>query len=260
MSEIIRKHSVSYARYEELISRRDELKKQAFQFHKEYVREFGDLILSVFEKKIACIRKKKTIEYCTAALNRGQDVDQSLLQMFLKKEMEEFESQFRDMQNERESAIKARNITEKELLFIKRIYHRLVKKIHPDINPAITSSHVLMDLWQRVSSCYACNDLKGLEELEVLVVQALESADLEDLEIPNIDVRIAELEEEIKNILETDPYQYKFLLDDPQAVKEKKEDLEAELATYEDYGKELDKALEDVLGKGVRITWQMNLQ
>ena len=87
MADIVKKHNTSYARYEELINRRDELKKEAFQYHADYVREFGDLILELFRKKIECIQKKKTIEYCQAALNHGKSVDQAQLQAYLEKEM-----------------------------------------------------------------------------------------------------------------------------------------------------------------------------
>ena len=85
MGEMIRGENTSYARYEELITRRDNLRKEAFQYHRVYVREFGDLILEVFRKKIECIQKKKTIEYCQAALNHGKAVDQKRTQWLLKK-------------------------------------------------------------------------------------------------------------------------------------------------------------------------------
>ena len=61
--EIIRVKNSAYSRYEELLLRRDELRKEAFQLERQYVRTFGDLILQVFEKKIECIRKNKTIEF-----------------------------------------------------------------------------------------------------------------------------------------------------------------------------------------------------
>ena len=92
MDEMIRGDNTSYARYEELITRRDNLRKEAFQYHRAYVREFGDLILEVFRKKIVCIQKKKTIEYCQAALNHGKVVDQKLMQEYLQKEMSRIQS------------------------------------------------------------------------------------------------------------------------------------------------------------------------
>ena len=55
---IIKVKNASYARYEELLLRRDAVKKRAFQYGQEYTRTFGELILKVFEKKIECIRKK----------------------------------------------------------------------------------------------------------------------------------------------------------------------------------------------------------
>ncbi len=258
MADVIKGHNTSYARYEELINRRDELKKEAFQYHAEYVKVFGDLILELFRKKIECIRKKKTIEYCQAAINHGNSVDQARLQAYLEKEMADFQAQLDDMVKEHEAALKSTTVTEKDMLEIKRIYHRLVKKIHPDINPAVTGSEELMDLWHRVTVAYSCNSLKDLQELEVLVVQALESVDLDDLDIPDIEEKISDLEREITKIMETDPYQYKFLLEDSKAVEAKKEDLKTELKTYEDYSKQLDEVLEEILGSGVKITWQMN--
>ena len=46
---IIKVRNASYARYEELLTRRDEVRKEAFQIEREYTREFGDLILEVFQ-------------------------------------------------------------------------------------------------------------------------------------------------------------------------------------------------------------------
>ena len=61
--EIIKVRNADYARYEELLLERDGLRKEAYITHGMYVKEFGELILGVFEKQIACIRKKKQIDY-----------------------------------------------------------------------------------------------------------------------------------------------------------------------------------------------------
>ena len=69
MNEISRVKNVSYDRYEELLMRRDAVKKEAFLLERAYVREFGDLILEIFQLKLECIKKKKTIEFCQRADN-----------------------------------------------------------------------------------------------------------------------------------------------------------------------------------------------
>jgi hypothetical protein len=97
------------------------------------------------------------------------------MRLYLEKEMEEFHAQLDDMVKEHEASLKSEVVTEKDILEIKRIYHRLVKKIHPDINPSVTTSEELMDLWNRIVISYNCNDLKGLQELEVLAKAALEN-------------------------------------------------------------------------------------
>ena len=95
--------------------------------------------------------------------------------------------------------------------------------------------------------------------MEVLVAKALE--DLGDcggaVDIPDLDEKIKAIEEEITKITGTDPYQYKFLLTDADAVASKKEELKEELKSYEKYSDQFDDALEVILGSGVKIAWQM---
>lgn len=259
--DIIRVSNSSYSKYEELLTRRDEVKKQAFQYERAYVREFGDLILQVFQLKIECIRKKKTIEYCQVFINRGQSVDQNALQEYLQKELAEYQAQLDDMIKDNEAAKKHERVTEADMLKIKRIYHRLVKKIHPDINPITSENEELMGLWERLVIAYNCNDFKEMEEIEVLVNAVLDKLDLGtmDITIPNIDEKIAEIQAEIERITNTDPYQYKFLLEDAEAVEQKKQELRDELKEYEDYSKQLDEMLDGMLENGgVTLKWLMN--
>ncbi len=76
--------------------------------------------------------------------------------------------------------------------------------------------------------------------------------------IPDLPGKIEAVEAEIKKIRETDPYQYKYLLEDPEAAAEKKQDLEAQIRSYEDYEKELDAVTDSLLKSGVKIIWKMN--
>lgn len=260
MDEIIRVKNVSYDRYEELLLRRDALRKEAFQYERAYVREFGDLILEIFQLKLECIRKKKTIEFCQAAANHGQSVDQEKLQKHLQEELEVFQKQLDFMIQDAESAKKVSQVTETDLLKIKKTYHKMVKQLHPDVNPIVEKSEELQELWQRVVIAYNCNDLQLMQETEVLIAKVLEQvgSDIIDVEIPNIDEKIADLEAEIKKIRETDPYQYRFLLEDTDAVKAKKDSLSEEKKSYEEYSDQLEEILKGLVENGVTITWRMN--
>lgn len=257
---IIKVKNSSYARYEELLLKRDDVKKKAFQYGMEYNRTFGELILKVFEKKVEGIRKKKTLEYCQTYKNHGKNVDMAGLQTYLERQLAEYEKRLKDMVEENEAAKSTGTVTEAELLQIKRIYRRMVKKIHPDINPLTNTNEELKGLWQRLVIAYECNELKELKETEVLINALMAKLDLGvmEIEIPDIEVKIAELEEEIERIMNTDPYQYRYLLEDEAAVAEKKKALEEELKEYEEYSNRLEEMLNSVLGYGMTFTFRMN--
>lgn len=259
MDEIERVRNVAYTRYEELLMRRDALKKEAFYWDHEYVRVFGDRILRNFELKLECIRKKKTISFCQAAVNYGRTVDQAELQRYLEEAMAAYQSQLEDMIADNKAAKEAQEISEMDLLEIKKIYRRLAKQLHPDMKPEVAKDPALQDLWARISVAYKCNDLKSLQELEILAAAVLKFAGENNVNaIPDIEEKIAEVEAEICSIRNTDPYRYQFILEDPVAVEEKNAALDEEYASYEEYSRQLDEILQELMTRGVTFTWRMN--
>ena len=52
--EIVHIAAGDYPKYESLLLQRDQLKKEALQYRRAYIREFGELINKVFENKIEC--------------------------------------------------------------------------------------------------------------------------------------------------------------------------------------------------------------
>ena len=117
--------------------------------------------------------------------------------------------------------------------------------IHPDMNPDLKDDETVTDLWNRTVAAYDCNDLKELEELQVLVNRYLGSISYkhDDIVIPNIEEKIFELNEEIDHILNSDPYMFRYLLNDKEAVEDKKKDLKNEISDYEKYARELEEVI-----------------
>lgn len=257
MNEMINTNNVAYERYEELLLRRAALRKECFLLEKEYIRVFGEAILKLHRLQIECARKKKTIEFCRQALNRGEKTDENALREFIRQETLGLQEHYRKMSEEYEDVKNAENVSEADMAKIRKIYRRIVKLLHPDLHPEVKESRELQDLWNQVSAAYACNDLKELEELEILVAAALadHGGDEWKIEIQDLADRIVALEDEIAKIMTTEPYQYKFLLNDPEAMMEKKISLQGKIEEYETYTEKLDEILASIIPEGMNIRW-----
>ena len=68
--------------------------------------------------------------------------------------------------------------------------------------------------------------------------------------------KIIRLEEEIDNVISTDPYRYKDVLSNPSLVLEKRENLQREIQDYGDYQEDLEKKFEAIfLHRKIKFTY-----
>ncbi|MCF0137330.1 MAG: hypothetical protein HUJ66_03085 [Oscillospiraceae bacterium] len=250
----------SREKYEKLLLERDALRKEAAGCLTLYIREFGELINRVFEKKIDCISKKKSIAFCQAAVNRGKPVNVSELQEYIDVTMSEYNARLARMIEDCKSAKKAGVSSEYDCVRSKTLYRRIAKLIHPDICPEAWAFPEIAELWDRTLTAYGMNGTEELSEIEILVHRVLDDNGFEPgaLEIDSIDERIGQVEAEIMKIISTDPYLYKELLEDPSAVEVRKKELEEEYEAYARYAEELEKTLKQLLMRGVVIECQEN--
>lgn len=259
--DLIKSTNDRYEEYEALLLERDQLRKEAGQIWTCYVQTFGQLMTDVYETKIECIKRKKTISYYQSAINHGGVVDPDAMQQYLNHEMAAYYTNLKRMIEDNERCKDAGYSTPYEVQRSKTLYRRLAKLLHPDINPETDRQDVLKELWQRILTAYAHNDIKALSELDVLVRKTLKDLGSEEIraDIPDIDERIDSLKTEIHEITHTDPYTYGPLLDDPEAVEKKKSELTNELETWRNYLKELEKIIHDTLNSGgITLQWRMN--
>ena len=108
----------------------------------------------------------------------------------------------------------------------KEMFRKIVKKLHPDMNPDITKRE--KELFNKAVKAYQEGDIATLQEIYDEVFCAGETdingkeLTLEELsEIKHkLEVRIAELQAEINNIKNDFPYREKDLLEDPEKLDE----------------------------------------
>ena len=254
---IVKVKDGAYEEYEQLLLKRDHFRKAAAQMLIAYTKEFGDLVNAVFEKKIACIRLKKSIAAAQAYINRGEPVDVDKMNERIEKEMTMYYAQLAEMLEHTRAAKDSREVPAAAMVEIRRLYRKLARLLHPDINPETGRSPELMDLWNRIVIAYQNNDLEELHELEVLALSAAGPAG-EDVQIPDIEEKIDRLEREINEIVSSEPYTYKAILEDAGLTEERKASLQEELEEYETYRQSLERTLEAMLTEaGGRTTWRM---
>lgn len=139
----------SLARYEDLLLKRDNLRKQAEQFQIVYFKEFGDLIVESFTLRVECIRKKKIIAYCQQHVNHGKPINGAQLDHFIEREMDEYQSDLNDIIRHNKAVKESETISEYDVYRIKKMYRELAKMIHPDLHPELESDMQMIDFWQK---------------------------------------------------------------------------------------------------------------
>lgn len=247
--------------YEELLLKRDQLYRECGSYMTAYTQEFGDMITANFELKVECIKKKKTISYCRRRMNRGLAIDTTRMQAEIDQEMTLYYTQLKEMSEDNERAKKAGTISEFRLNRAKKIYRRLTKLLHPDINKKTLENENLRELWERIAKAYQHSDADELDDLEVLVRRAMDDLgdDSFELNLDDLETRIERVENQINDILTTEPYIYGELLADEEKKQAYKEQLQAEHDDYEQYLESLTKTLDEMLREGgVTLVWQMN--
>jgi len=247
MEDIIKFKSASYKRYEELLLKKDALIKESEGYKLSYDALFESVNNEVKAARIECVKKRKVISYCKSMLSLGSSIKKSKLDDFAVKAMQEYQDTLDFLaksEQEQLDNLKPEKSPE-DLKKVKTTYHQLAKLIHPDMNDDFKDDEIMRDLWNRTCIAYNCSDLKELEELEVLINRYLESINKKhfDIEIPDINEKIFILNREISKILHTNPYQYKYFLQDEESIEKKREELNKELNDYLTYEKELDKEI-----------------
>jgi hypothetical protein len=258
--ELIKSNDTKYEEYENLLLERDQARKEAGSIWTCYIQTFGQLITDVYEEKLECVKRKKTIAYYQAVLNKGGVVDPAAMKEFLDREMASYYTHLKRMQDDNARCRDAGTSTNYEVQRAKTLYRRLAKLLHPDINPETDRQVMLKELWQRILTAYGHNDIRALSELEVLTRKALKELGAGEIrvDIPDIDDRIESMKKEIYEIMHTEPYTHGELLNDEDAVSKKKAELEEELESYRKYRAELDEVIKEMeQGGGIRFQWLM---
>ena len=137
---------------------------------------------------------------------------------------------------------------------LKRLYHQIVKRLHPDVHPNPTERE--KDLLNRANKAYKAGDLEEMRRIwEELAGTEQSEESFEDTEegrerlrelIKKLRKRCKALEEEIRHIKTSFPYTIKALLDDDIALEMRRQELLDELAGLRSMLEKLDEYISEL--------------
>lgn len=240
-----------------LIMERDELIYHICPgIESEYMLKIGTLEYKAFEFQCKILRIKRKIELIQQKFNRQEAVVLPLIEEQLDNEYAEYEAKLKEKLDSINNALdfaRLKTLSAKDTKELKCIYRKIVKRLHPDMNPDITETE--RKLFLNAVAAYKNADLKMLKSLEILLDEI--SDDIEDyssLEIlknkkETFRKHIQSLIEDIEKVKKAFPYNQKeFLLND-EKVGEKQAQLNDLIKQYKEMYKHYEDKLSALLGK-----------
>jgi len=225
-------------KYLMLFKKHEDLSKEKFVIYNRYNLVFGEKYYERYLLYFECERLRRKIELYQVYLNREEKIDKILVESLLNAEFLEYEEKLALILEEYRLAQdfdKLPALSVKDVREIKRIYLKIVKKIHPDLNPNFQN---YQDLWERTLRAYKMNDLKTLQECEFILdnfifEEKYKEPQIElDAEIAKFQQKITEIKEKNIDLINSFPYNQKHLLNNPELIQEKLEEIAIDIELF----------------------------
>ena len=205
----------------------------------EYMLKLGSIEYKAYEAQCAALRLKRKIELIQAKKNRQEKVIISAIEETLDSEFAEYQKQLNEQIDKMNDALKrskAEVLSDEDNKELKKLYRKIVKALHPDINPDVSQAQV--QLFDNAVSAYKSGDLGTLRIIGEMVGNNPLPEQHKDAMTQLVEERerlqglLKSIRESIDNIKSEYPYTMKDILEDTEKTEQKKQELENILEQY----------------------------
>lgn len=205
----------------------------------EYMLKLGSIEYKAYEAQCAALRLKRKIELIQAKKNRQEKVIISAIEETLDTEFAEYQKQLNEQIDKMNDALKrskAEVLSDEDNKKLKKLYRKIVKALHPDINPDVSETQV--NLFDNAVQAYKNGDLNTLRIIGEMVgnsplpeqhKDALAQLNEEKERLQHLLKAIRDSIEQIKSEY---PYTMKEIIEDEEQTEQKKKELENILSQY----------------------------
>lgn len=204
----------------------------------EYLLEAGHLEVQAYKLWIDVQRLMRMVTLAQAAVNRQEPVDWEWISLELEAELLAYRKRLDEKLGSIQDAIiwsTLEKLTRDELIELKTLYRKIVKALHPDLNPKVTTAQALW--FHRAAEAYQNGDLRGMRLIAVLLSNESEEepglASAWQAEKMRLEGLLQQLQNEVEEIRTTYPYRFSEYLKDPQKMEAHKKTLQETMQHYE---------------------------
>lgn len=212
------------------------------ELERRYVLEFGLYEYELYKKDLDIDKLKRKLQLIRIEINHENKINIKEIERKLNKEFEEYEKQLQTQFDEIKflEQHEFEKLSPEDTKKLKLLYRKLVKRLHPDLNP--NPNFLEISLFYKAVTSFESGDLKGLESIFALLPE--ENGE-EISEIENLKNLVRDYEEKISDLKNDYPYNKKKLHENEQL---KNEYIDMLIELIEDRKKDI-KLLEDKINE-----------
>ncbi len=248
--------------YSELVGRREEmLNDEKPRLEALYMESIGQLLYEELSLQYDIALLKLRRDSLQAYANRGEKPDEEVVEEQVKEATQTYNE---NLQHEEERIKEARGFLEshnekdnqhqlKDYIELKRLYRKMVHRLHPDLHPEQTEWE--REMFLRVLKAYEKGELEQLRQLEQELDAGMPSASIDNDTVDEWVERVAKLKEQITAIKEeiehlenSFPFTYRQKLYDMEWISAQQEEIRVRIEMLEKERDWLQKIVE-VLAK-----------
>jgi hypothetical protein len=243
-----------------LLTRKDNLLAAVIpNVQAEYRIRLGLLELEAFTLRVEVGRLKRIISLAQAEKNRGGAPGWEKIDIRLAAEFANWEAEMKKKTDEIDRAALRMDslFSEEESHKLREFYYKLVKRLHPDVNPDMTEEE--KRLWDNVSQAYRSGDLVELEALWLILqdggpqIKRPDSLEILRSEKERLMGLVKTIMANIQEIKSKPPYTLWAKINDPRWIEKKQSEINGEIVRLEEAKGDLQKHVDSLMAESVDL-------
>ncbi|MDR0486128.1 MAG: molecular chaperone DnaJ [Elusimicrobiota bacterium] len=242
----------------ELVSARDFLiYQECKQIETAYLLSCGGLEYKIYEISCAILRLKRKIELIQAQKNRQEEVNFLKIEKILEEEFKKYQEKLDERLGAINDALefnKGEFLSQEDTAELKKLYHSIVKSLHPDLNPDVSPEKI--KLFHNAVDAYKNGNLNSIRIIYAMTSQSI-VPDMKSNGMPyfvsqkeHLESLIKSVKNSIEEIKLKYPYTMKEFVDDSQKMEARKIKFEKEIQESSEILNAYKKKTEEMLGGG----------